>query len=137
VTAVWPLAGRAQQTAMPVVGFLGSVSPGPLAHLVSAFRTGLNEVGYVEGQSVAIECRWSEGQHDHLPALATALVQWQVAVIVLTGGGPSALAAEEAKATIPVVIAGGGDPMRPGLADSLNRPGGNATGLPSLSSGWS
>ncbi len=124
-----PRALRAQQAAMPVIGFLSSVSPGPLAAFVSAFRQGLSEAGYVEGQNLAIEYRWAEGRYDRLPGLAAELVGRNVGVIVTTGGTVSARAAKGATSTIPIVSVFGGDPVADGLVASFARPGGNLTGL--------
>jgi putative tryptophan/tyrosine transport system substrate-binding protein len=125
----WPLAARAQPPAMPVVGFLNAQSADTLTHVVAAFRQGLNQMGYAEGRDVAIEYRWADGQGDRLPALAADLVQRQVAVIASTGGDPAALAAKRATTTLPIVFTIGGDPVALGLVASLNRPGGNMTGI--------
>ena len=120
---------RAQQKAIPVVGFLASVSPGPYAPYVAAFGQGLRETGWVEGQNVAIEYRWAEGHYDRLPALAADFVARKVDVIVTQGGNFSALAAKNATSSIPIVFLAGGQPVEQGLVASLARPGGNLTGI--------
>jgi ABC-type uncharacterized transport system substrate-binding protein len=130
--ASWPLAARAQQRAFPVIGLLSSRSPAVDTSLIAVIRQGLNESGLVEGQNVALDYRWADGQYDRLAALAADLVHRQVAVIVTMGGEVSALAAKAASATIPIVFAAGADPVRSGLVTSVHRPGGNITGVSTL-----
>jgi putative tryptophan/tyrosine transport system substrate-binding protein len=127
----WPIAARAQQPAMPVIGFLRSTTLADAPHYVTAFRQGLKEAAFIEGQNVAIEYRWAEGRLDRLPALVADLVRQRVALII--GNTPSALAAKAATTTVPIVFVTGGDPVIDGFVASLSRPGGNITGVSFLS----
>ena len=127
--AAWPLAAGAQQQAAPIVGFFHPSSPEFFGHIVNGFRRGLNDAGFVEGQSVEIEFRWARGEYNRLPALAAELVQLRVRVIMAGGGEAGALAAKAATSTIPILIVASSDPVKSGLIASFNRPGGNVTGL--------
>ena len=127
--AAWPLAARAQQPALPTIGYLSTRSPGEAKYVTDAFIQGLNEIGYVEGRNLAIEFRWAELQYDQLPARASDLVRLQVAIIAAMGGAHSGLAAKAATSTIPIVFVSAGDPVTFGLVTSLNRPDANVTGI--------
>lgn len=133
VAAASTISARAQQRAMPVIGYLGSESPEPYTSRISAFLQGLNESGFTQGHNVAIDFQWAEGRYDRLPALARYIASREVAVIVAPGGAEVALAARSATSTIPIVFEMGGDPIALGLVESLSRPGGNLTGVTSLS----
>jgi putative tryptophan/tyrosine transport system substrate-binding protein len=127
--AAWPFVARAQQPAIPVIGYLHGGSPAPFAHLIAEFRSALRESGYIEGQNVAIEYRWANGQYDRLPELASDLVKRNVAVIVTSGGSVPALAAKKSTSTIPILFSAGDDPVKVGLVAGLSRPEGNVTGV--------
>jgi putative tryptophan/tyrosine transport system substrate-binding protein len=127
--ATWPLATRAQQTPMPVIGFISGRSPSDSEALATAFRRGLTETGFIEGRNVAIEYRWAEYHNERLPAMVADLIRLKVAVIASIGGTPTVMAAKAATATIPIVFAMGSDPVTSGVVTSLNQPGGNVTGV--------
>src|SRR4051794_27145440 len=130
--ALLPRVARAQQTAMPVIGFLGSETSAVWTERLAAFRQGLNEAGYAEGRNIAVEYRWAEGHNERLPGLAADLVRQRVTVLVALGGTASVLAAKAATATIPIVFRTASDPVESGLVASFNRPGGNVTGLTTM-----
>ena len=132
--AAWPLSARAQQPAMPVIGYLSTRSPDESPHMVAAFYRGLAENGYAEGRNVTVEYRWALGQYDRLPALAAELARWPVTLLAATGGDPAARAAKAATATVPIVATFTDDPVGSGLIASLSRPGGNITGISNLTS---
>jgi putative ABC transport system substrate-binding protein len=132
--AAWPLVARAQQPAMPVIGFLSSRAPGESASVLAAFREGLREAGFVEGQNLAMAFRWAEGRYDRLPALAADLVSLRVAAIFAAGGPPSAFAAKAATSEIPIVFSAVNDAVSLGLVASFNRPGSNVTGMSLIAS---
>jgi putative ABC transport system substrate-binding protein len=127
--AAWPITAQTQQATVPVIGFIGTELPEPYADRLRAFHQGLKETGFVEGQNVAVQYRWAQSQYDRLPELAADLVRQQVAVIAVTGGEPAPQSAAAATRTIPIVFTAAGDPVKGGLVTSLNRPGGNATGI--------
>jgi len=127
--AAWPLAALGQQAAVPVIGFMSGRSPADSAYLVDAFRQGLRETGYLEGETISVEYRWADGNYDRLPGLASDLLGRNVLVLVAAGGDPSAVAAKQATSSVPIVFGMGGDPVKAGLVASFNRPGGNATGF--------
>jgi putative ABC transport system substrate-binding protein len=131
-SVIWPLGSLAQQSTLPVIGFLSSASAAGFAHRVKAFKEGLRQLGFVEGQNFSVEYRWAEDQQDQLPDLAADLVKKQVAIIVAAGGSQAALAAKSATKTIPVLFVSGGDPVQLGLVASLSRPGGNVTGVTNI-----
>src|SRR5262249_1186608 len=130
--AAWPLAARAQRLAMPLIGYLSAQSREDTSHLIAAFQSGLAESDYVDGRNVKIEYRFARGEYDRLPAMADEMVRLPVTVIATTGGEPSARAAKAVTSTIPIVFALGSDPVKQGLTASINRPGGNATGITPL-----
>jgi ABC-type uncharacterized transport system substrate-binding protein len=134
--AFWPCGARAQQAKKPVLGFMHSASAADFPSQLTAFREGLKSGGFVDGQNLAIEYRWADGKFDRLPALAAELVRRKVDVIAAMGGGYSNLAAKNATSTIPIVFNTGADPVKMGLVSSLNRPGGNITGISFLSRNW-
>jgi putative ABC transport system substrate-binding protein len=130
--AAWPIAARAQQAGMPVIGFLSSRSSHESGHLIAGFSRGLAEIGYADGQNVRIEYRWAEGQYDRLPAVAAELVARAVSLLVAAGGDPTALAAKAQTSIIPIIFTLGSDPIKLGLVASYNRPGGNVSGISTL-----